>query len=127
MRIKANHITQWARERDCQGSLPLLIKKLILASSKNITKCDFPSEDQVYLTGFDGIIGNNDETLFVPKGLSAWEMGCNKEWRPKVNEDYRNRTNDPLRINQETTTYIQVSPQLIEREDIEKWEKYRIR
>ena len=127
MRIKANHITQWARERDCQGSLPLLIKKLILASSKNITKCDFPSEDQVYLTGFDGIIGNNDETLFVPKGLSAWEMGCNKEWRPKANEDYRNRTNDPLGINQETTTYIQVSPQLIEREDIEKWEKYRIR
>lgn len=127
MRIKVNHITQWAKERECQGSLPLLIKKLSLASSKKIRKCDFPSEDQVYLSGFDGIIENDDNTLFVPEGQSVWEMGCNNEWRPKANEDYRNRTKEPLGINQEITTYIQVSPQLIEREDIEKWEKSKIK
>lgn len=127
MRIKVNHITQWAKERECQGSLPLLIKKLILASSKEITRCVFPSEDQVYLTGFDGFIENDNKTLFVPEGQSVWEMGCNNEWKPKANEDYRNRKKEPLGINQETTTYIQVSPQLIERKDIEKWEKYRIR
>ena len=68
MRIKVNHITQWSKERDCQGNLPLLVKKLILASSKKITKCDFPSEDQVYLPGYDGIVKNEEETLFIPKG-----------------------------------------------------------
>ena len=56
------------KKRECQGSLPLLIKKLILASSKKITKCVFPVEDQVSLTSFDGHIVNEDKTLFVPEG-----------------------------------------------------------
>ena len=127
MRIKVNHITQWSKERDCQGNLPLLVKKLILASSKKITKCDFPSEDQVYLPGYDGIVKNEEETLFVPKGQSVWEMGCSEDWRKKANEDYHDRKKEPLDINQEVTTYIHVSPQLIERKKIENWTKYRIK
>lgn len=127
MRIKTNHITQCAKERDCQGSLPLLIKKLILASSKKITKCDFPSVDQVYLTGFDGIVENNENSLFIPKELSVWEMGCGEDWRSKANGDYLERKKEPLGIKQETTTYVQVSPQLIKRSEIKDWTKRRIR
>ena len=127
MRIKVNHITQWAKERECQDHLPLLIKKLILASSNKITNCDFPSVDQVYLTGFDGIAENDERTLFVPEGISVWEMGCSNDWRDKANEDYLDRKNEPLGMIQKNTTYIQVSPQLIERAKREDWVNRRIK
>lgn len=84
MRITANKIDEWANTADCRVKLPLLIRKLIYENINDLSKCKFPSLEQTTSSsGFDGILESNEETQYVPKGVSVWEMGCAKDKKEK--------------------------------------------
>ncbi len=124
MRITANKIDGWANTADCRVKLPLLIRKLIHENIKDLSKCKFPSLEQTTSSsGFDGILESNEETQYVPKGVSVWEMGCNKDKskKRKANEDYKKRKEDPLNTAPKETVYIQVSPRVWKDEKIKEW------
>ena len=122
MRITANKINEWANSLDCRGKLSLLIRKLIYENINNLSKCKFPSLEQTTSSsGFDGILESNEETQYVPKGVSVWEMGCGKDERKKANDDYKKRKKDPLNTNPKETAYIQVSPRIWKDEKIKEW------
>lgn len=74
MRITANKIDEWANTLDCRAKLPLLIRKLIYENINDLSKCKFQSLEQTTSSsGFDGILESNEETQYIPKGVSVWE------------------------------------------------------
>jgi len=78
--------------RDGQELLPQLVAKLIKASihREAIREFRFPHGDQVYLHGEDGILALDDavQHLYVPSGISIWEMGTETPARSKANKDF---------------------------------------
>ena len=122
MRITANKIDEWANTLDCRAKLPLLIRKLIYENINDLSKCKFPSLEQTTSSsGFDGILESNEETQYVPKGVSVWEMGCAKDKKGKADYDYDKRKEDSLNMNSNETVYIQVSPRIWKDEKIKEW------
>ena len=122
MRITANKIDEWANTADCRVKLPLLIRKLIYENINDLSKCKFPSLEQTTSSsGFDGILESNEETQYVPKGVSVWEMGCAKDKKGKADDDYDKRKEDPLSTAPKETVYIQVSPRIWKDEKIKEW------
>lgn len=122
MKIKVNMIHQWADEHSSQGNLPLLIRKLINATSDKLNQCNFPVVDQINAKGYDGIVESTDEsTRFVPKGKSVWEMGVDKKIKTKIDKDYTTRTENPLDMIPSETTYVQITPRKYSRKKIKEW------
>ena len=132
--IDTTDIRSWANRRDCQETLPSLVRKLIRATSGSIKNIKFPSGDNVLIGGWDGVLEISEETEYLPTGVSLWEFGANKDVRGKANDDYQKRTLNPLGYNPEESTYIFVTPRLwqnneewVEEKKAEaKWKDIRI-
>ena len=79
--------------RDGQELLPQLVAKLITDSIPRdaIHKFRFPHGDQVYLPGPDGILVIDDvvQHLYVPNGISLWEMGTSTGPKRQADENFR--------------------------------------
>jgi hypothetical protein len=112
-RITANDLSNWAKTRDSQEHLPLLIRKLIQVSSIQVTKLRIPTGDNIVLSGFDGIVETIQGTTFIPAGLSAWEMGVTSKVKGKADTDYTGRVNDKT-IEHEKYTFVFVTPHIWE-------------
>ncbi len=92
--VTASNITQrlCSPSRDGQELLPQLVSKLITASipKEVIREFRFPHGNQIYLHGADGILVVNDDInhLYVPSGISLWEMGTSMDPKPKADNDF---------------------------------------
>ena len=111
--VTAKDITHWTEtnKRDSEGLLPLLVRKLILASSQP-ESIDFPSGDLVQVGGWDGTLNVETTKRFIPSGVSGWEFGTNKVVSKKVNQDYDKRTNNPGQISLKDSTFVFVTSRL---------------
>ena len=112
--INSNMLDTLSREkqREFQGLLPLLVKKLILNSCKSIDSIRMPHGDDIWAPGFDGVVHCVEESTYVPAGYSVWEFGTNKDSLEKVNEDYKKRTQNPLGVSKEDACFCFVSPKI---------------
>lgn len=110
--IDSTDIRNWANRRDCQETLPLLVRKLIRATSKTIQSIKFPSGESVLLGGWDGTLEVTDETDYLPAGISLWEFGTSKDPKGKADDDYAKRALNPLGYNPAESTFIFVTPRL---------------
>ncbi len=110
--VKTTDIRMWANRRDCQETLPQVVRRLIRASVTSIKKIKFPSGDNVLIGGWDGILESTEDTDFFPKGVSVWEFGSNRDVKAKADRDYEKRTKNPLNIEPAKTTYIFVTPRI---------------
>ncbi|MCU7886548.1 MAG: hypothetical protein KZQ82_20350, partial [Candidatus Thiodiazotropha sp. (ex Lucinoma annulata)] len=105
--VTTNDIRQWTEteKRRSEEILPLLVKKLILASCEPIY-INFPSGDDIAIDGWDGILEVAKGNEFVPGGISGWEFGTSDNVKGKADEDYDKRTDDPRALSLEDTTYV---------------------
>lgn len=110
--IDSTDLRNWADRRDCQETLPLLVRKLIRATSNSIQSIKFPSGENVLIGGWDGILEVIEKTEYLPAGISLWEFGANKNIKGKANDDYEKRTANPLGFNPSESTYVFVTPRL---------------
>lgn len=112
--INSNMLDTLSREkqREFQGLLPLLVKKLILNSCKSIDSIRMPHGDDIWAPGFDGVVHCAEESIYVPAGYSVWEFGTNKDSLEKVNEDYKKRTQNSLGVSKEDACFCFVSPKI---------------
>lgn len=106
--VTATLLDRWSIDRRAQGELPLLVRKLILASLDPVAM-DFPGGDSVSRPGYDGLLRLSDGNSFAPAGQSAWEMSAEADPRSKANRDYQKRTNAPGHINQPATAFVFVT------------------
>lgn len=78
--------------------LPELISRLVKATvpKEQVTKCDFASEAETHRPGYDGTTVIEQRTLYVPEGISFWELGCESRPEKKAQEDYDKRVEEHL-------------------------------
>jgi len=111
--VTSNDIRNWTQtnKRQSEEVLPLLIRKLILASC-DPSSYDFPSGDAVAIGGWDGTLEVEEGNQFVPSGVSGWEFGTNDQVKSKADEEYSKRTEKPDPFDTTTTTFVFVTSRL---------------
>lgn len=90
MRVTATHLTQWSDQRVAQEILPVLVRRLISATS-HVTALSMPGGDSVVTPGWDGIVRVNKGNAWVPDGLSYWELGTSQNPLTKARTDFKKR------------------------------------
>ena len=108
--IKSTDLNQWASTRSCEEDLPLVIRRLVRASIKNIKFISFPSGESITYPGWDGILESFEETEYIPGGLSVWEIGTSKDIKKKAEDDYEKRKRNPRNLNPSETVFIFITP-----------------
>ncbi len=112
--ITARDIEVWASHgnKAAEQLLPELVRRLLQATQKSagITELHIPAGDSVGQPGWDGKVQATIPHLYVPSGISAWEMGIG-EPKNKANSDYNKRTKEPLNIKPAETTFTFVTAQ----------------
>jgi len=108
--IKASDLTVWATRLEARSRLPLLLRRLIHATTDNIQHIGFPAEEGVQTPGYDGFLVVENSNAFVPDGFSVWEMGVDKNIKGKADSDYEKRRNDPLDVDPAITSFVFVTP-----------------
>lgn len=106
----ATDLTSWANRLDAQDQLPRVLRRLIQGSIGRVLRIGFPAGEDVQLGGWDGIVSVEQGNAFVPDGMSAWELGTNKDVKGKADEDYEKRCNDPRGIEPARSTFVFVTP-----------------
>ncbi|MGD0589526.1 MAG: hypothetical protein ABSA44_01845 [Bacteroidota bacterium] len=119
--IDTTDIKNWATRRDCQETLPQLVRKLIRATSHSIKSIKFPSGENVLIGGWDGILEVTEQTEYLPLGISVWEFGSDKDIKGKADREYEKRSKNPLGFNPTECVFIFVTPRLWTKSD--EWVK----
>jgi hypothetical protein len=89
--VDANDIARWAGTRRAQGDLPVLVRRLVHATTTEACHIDFAAGDAVQMGGYDGVVVIEEEHHHVPKGLSVWELSVSKDTKGKADKDYEKR------------------------------------
>ena len=90
--IKASQIEGWAgTNSDARQHLPVLLRRLIHATGRELHRVDFPGFDNAQRHGWDGWVEAEATTPWVPAGKSGWEFGVGKRPRDKAEHDYQAR------------------------------------
>lgn len=106
LEISALDISNWSDTIEAKNKFPELIRRLITASAAYLLQIDFPSGNNIYEGGWDGIVTDAIGTEFIPEGQSVWELGTNKDKRGKAENDYRERTQNPLGITPKEAVFV---------------------
>ncbi|GIB52586.1 hypothetical protein VCSRO46_3430 [Vibrio cholerae] len=109
MRITSTHLSHWSDERRSQESLPILVRRLISATS-TVNAMTMPGGDSVNLPGWDGVISVQSGNPWVPDGLSYWEMGTSKDTAAKAQSDYAKRTEQLQPEHRAVAAFVFITP-----------------
>ena len=111
----------------CSGLIPEFVYTLIAttASKDYLEKFYLPYGDDVSLKGFDGIVSYSQNHPYIPKGLSVWEIGTNKDPKRKFDEDFSKAKEKLSKLSQDVdihdVTYVAVFPRTISYQNQENW------
>jgi hypothetical protein len=108
--VTAKNITNWTENnsRRAQDTLPLLVRKLVLAST-NSSAIRFPAGDNIAHRGWDGILDTTQSNAFVPCGHSVWELSTEKDVERKADEDYSKRSAETESADKKRATFVFVT------------------
>ena len=107
--ITARDIECWASTNGAREGLPVLLRKLVHATGRDLARVDFPGLDNSQRPGWDGWIEAGTATAWVPEGMSGWEFGTSNSPRRKAESDYAKRSALPLDA-RERRTFVFVTP-----------------
>ena len=110
--ISANKLEEMnsLNKKKFEQLLPEIVKRLIMASNSSVTEHRFPSGDDIWAPGYDGIVNCEIDSEYVRRGRSVWEIGTNDNSLKKINDDYTKRTQNSLGLKKEETGFYCVFP-----------------
>ena len=108
--VKAAEITTWAKNnsRDAQGTLPLLIRKLII-TTVTPAYLRMPAGNSIVYRGWDGVLDCEQGNAFIPQGHSVWEISTEQDAARKIQSDYSKRTISTCANDREKSTIVFVT------------------
>ena len=115
--ITCEDLNRWANTVESEALLPRLIALLIYETAPLSTKIDMPWGSATRLPGYDGKVACEEETHFVSKGNSVWELGTNKNCKGKADDDYQKRKSNPLGIDPGECTFYFVTNRVWTKKD----------
>jgi len=90
--IKARQIQSWPDGNiEARQQLPVLLRKLIHSTGRELRKVDFPGYDNAERKGSDGEVEAGAATAWIPDGVSYWEFSTTKNPDAKAEKDYAAR------------------------------------
>src|SRR6266480_2958909 len=81
--VTALDLDQWSDSLNAQSTLPVLIRRLVLATA-TVTEIAMRGGEGTRLPGWDGVVEATAEDPHVPAGTSVWEMGTSRNPRDKA-------------------------------------------
>lgn len=105
-----HHILVWADRIDASPNLPRLVRQLVDQTNDQVLELQMRADEGVRLRGYDGFSRAGRATPFVPEGAAVWEMGTDQDPERKANDDYTKRSEKPLWVKREETTFVFVTP-----------------
>src|SRR5689334_3294316 len=102
--VDAQDLAEWAKRRDAQEMLPVVIRRLIHATCDQVERAGFVSGIGIHRGGWDGIVAVGKGNAFVPMGISAWELSNSEQL--KAEENYKKRTANPLGVDAAKATFV---------------------
>ena len=113
--IKARQIAGWAAENiQARELLPVLLRRLVHATGRELRLVDFPGYDNAQRHGWDGWVEADAATPWVPEGKSGWEFGVDQRPGGKAEQDYQTRLSKVSLTERAACTFVFVTPR--------KWE-----
>ena len=106
--VTALDLDQWSESMASKPMLPVLVRRLILATAP-VTEITMRAGEGVLLSGWDGLVCSDGDDPHVPRGVSAWELGTKKRARSKAQSDLKGRTGAPRGVDPATTAYVAVT------------------
>ncbi len=125
--VKAVDLERWSPTREAQAGLPTLVRRLIHATAEQLTHIELPGGEGIQRHGWDGIVKAEQESLFVPEGVSAWEISVNQDPKRKANDDFASRTKDPLGLPPAEVTFVFVTSRKWDDKQAWRDEKQKLR
>ncbi len=107
--VTRDDIEGWVERFDSKGFFPILMAKLVRATTPKSTQVDFPSGSAVFIGGWDGIVNCEAKTSYVSEGISLWEFGTEEKPAIQAERNYKNRTADPLGHDISNRTFVFVT------------------
>ncbi len=107
--VKAWHLEQWSSSREAQAVLPRLVRQLVSASTEHPTRIEIPCGEGVQRHGWDGIVDAPKESLFVPAGISVWEISVEQKPASKASRDFDKRKAVSLGVPPSEVTFVFVT------------------
>ena len=103
-------LDHWADRIVSRSEVPRLLRRLIHATCQDVQRIGFPADEGVQLSGWDGVVQAAIGNAYVPLGVSVWEAGSNMSIKAKADEDYEKRSQDPLNVLPDDSTFIFITP-----------------
>lgn len=109
--IKARQIEGWADSQlEARTHLPVLLRKLVLSTGRDLRQVDFPGYDNAQRKGSDGFVEAGNATPWIPEGASYWEFGTDQKPGGKAESDYTTRLTSVDPIERANSAFIFVTP-----------------
>lgn len=109
--ITAEQIETWGTKKsiDACNQLPVLVRRLIHATGRELQLVDFPGFGNAQRHGFDGKVLAGAAALNVPTGHSVWEVSTEQNPQRKAESDYQSRIDKLPKAQQSETTFVFVT------------------
>lgn len=109
--IKGRQIHDWAAGNlEARRHLPVLVRKLVHSTGRELREVDFPGYDNAERKGWDGQVETGAATPWIPKGKSGWEFGTGQDPRAKAEKDYAARLASVPPAERAERTFVFVTP-----------------
>ena len=116
--IKARQIADWAAVNiEARERLPVLLRRLVHATGRELRHVDFPGYDNAQRRGWDGWIEADAAAPWVPEGRSGWEFGVDQRPSAKAEDDYRARLKTSSPAERAECAFVFVTPRNWEGKD----------
>ena len=116
--IKARQIADWAAANiEARERLPVLLRRLVHATGRELRHVDFPGYDNAQRHGWDGWIEADAAAPWVPEGRSGWEFGVDQRPNAKAERDYQARLSKIPPSERAECTFVFVTPRNWEGKD----------
>lgn len=110
--IEARLIHDWADRIGARSLLPVLLRKLVHSTGRDLRRVDFPGGDNAERKGWDGTIEADAATSWIPGGTSGWEFGTGRDPRRKADHDYAARIRSTPPAEREKIAFVFVTPRI---------------
>jgi hypothetical protein len=109
--VTALDLDQWSESLAAKSTLPVLVRRLILATA-SVSEITMRGHEGVTLPGWDGLVRSDVDDPHVPRGASGWELGTSRDPRSKAQSDIHDRNLDPQGVDPATTTFVAMTSRL---------------
>lgn len=109
--ITANDVERWVSHNiRARSRLAVFLRILVHSTSSQLTKVDFPGNDDAERPGWDGLVEADEGTPWVPAGRSGWEFGTNEDPKAKAESDFEKSVRALDENERMQTVFVFVTP-----------------